>query len=111
MNQKPDRVSKKPLKTLERVFSKAGLGSRTEARRTINSGQIRVNGKIVLNHDHWVDLDRDRVTIGGKPMKAAVKAYILLYKPKGYLTTYKDPQGRPTVYDLISGAGTWLSPV
>jgi 23S rRNA pseudouridine2605 synthase len=37
--------------------------------------------------------------------------YLLLYKPKGYITTYKDPEGRPTVYDLIPNAGTFLSPV
>jgi len=70
-----------------------------------------VNGKIVLNPDQWVDLDRDRIIVHGKPLRAAVKTYILLYKPKGYLTTYKDPEGRPTVYDLISTVGTWLSPV
>jgi pseudouridine synthase len=70
-----------------------------------------VNGKIVLNPDHWVDLDKDRITIDGKPLRPAIKTYILLYKPKGYLTTYKDPEGRPTVYDLIAGVGMWLSPV
>jgi 23S rRNA pseudouridine2605 synthase len=111
MKKNPSSASGRHLKTLERVFSKAGCGSRTEARRRINSGEIRVNGKIVLNPDYWVDLDRDRITIGGKPLRAALKTYILLYKPKGYLTTYKDPQGRPTVYDLIAGVGTWLSPV
>jgi len=70
-----------------------------------------VNGEIVRNPDHWVDLARDRVTLDGKPLRSAEKAYILLYKPKGYLTTYRDPEGRPTVYDLVTGAGTWLSPV
>ena len=102
---------KRPLKTLERVISKAGLGSRTDARSWIASGRIFVNGKRVQNADHWVDLDRDRISIDGKPLRAAAKTYILLYKPKGYLTTWKDPQGRPTVYDLIGDAGTWLSPV
>lgn len=70
-----------------------------------------MNGKTVRNPDHWVDLDRDRVTLDGKPLRAASKAYVLLYKPKGYLTTYRDPGGRPTVYDLIAGAGVWLFPV
>src|SRR6185436_15838645 len=111
MSKKSAGASNRPLKTLERVFSKAGCGSRTEARRCINLGQIRVNGKIVLNPDHWVDLDRDRITIGGKPLRAAVKTYILLYKPKGYLTTYKDPEGRKTVYDLIKDVDAWVSPV
>ena len=98
------------IKTLERVVSKNGLGSRTDARSWIGAGKVRVNGKIIQNPDHWVDLDRDRITFEGKPLKAAEKSYILLYKPKGYLTTYRDPEGRPTVYDLTSDVGTWLSP-
>src|SRR5271157_4660386 len=103
--------SKRPLKTLERVISKAGLGSRTDARSWISAGKILVNGKLVQNPDHWVDLEKDRITFEGKPLHAAAKVYILLYKPKGYLTTWRDPEGRPTVYDLIGDAGTWLSPV
>ncbi len=99
------------LKTLERVFSKAGLGSRTEARSWIGAGRVRVNGKIVQTPDHWVDLDNDRVTLDGKPIRDAAKRYLLLYKPKGFLTTYRDPAGRPTVYDLLEGIDTFLSPV
>lgn len=87
------------------------MGSRTDARSWIGAGRVRVNGRIVENPDHWVDLANDRVSLDGKPLKAAESTYILLYKPKGYLTTWRDPEGRPTVYDLASGAGTWLSPV
>jgi 23S rRNA pseudouridine2605 synthase len=87
------------------------MGSRTDARSWIGAGRVRVNGRVVENPDHWVDLEKDRVTLDGKPLKAAESTYILLYKPKGYLTTWRDPEGRPTVYDLASGAGTWLSPV
>lgn len=101
----------RPLKTLERVLSKAGLGSRTEARKWIGTGRVRVNGKLVQTPDHWVDLERDAVTLDDKPIRARQKIYLLLYKPTGYLTTYKDPQGRPTVYDLIRDAGEWVVPV
>jgi 23S rRNA pseudouridine2605 synthase len=93
------------------VFSKTGTGSRTDARNWIGAGRVGVNGKIVRNPDHWVDVARDRITFDGRPLRAAVKTYILLYKPKGYLTTWRDPQGRPTIYDLTPSAGTWLSPV
>jgi len=93
------------------VLSKAGLGSRTEARKWIGSGRVRVNGKLVQTPDHWVDLERDAVSLDDKPIRARKKIYVLLYKPTGYLTTYKDPQGRPTVYDLIRDAGEWLVPV
>lgn len=99
------------LKTLDRVISKAGLGSRTEARKWIGTGRVRVNGRLIQTPDHWVNLERDRVTLDGKPVHGGEKVYILLYKPKGYLTTYKDPQGRPTVYDLISDVGQFVVPV
>jgi len=99
------------LKTLERVFSKTGLGSRTDARSWIGAGRVRVNGKVVQDPDRWVDLARDHVTLDGAPLRPLARTYVLLYKPKGYLTTWRDPQGRPTVYDLVGDAGTWLSPV
>ena len=105
------RTGKRPLKTLERVLSKAGLGSRTEARKWIGANRVKVNGKIIGTPDHWVDLERDTVTLDGKPVRASKRIYLLLYKPKGYITTYKDPEGRPTVYDLIQDAGQWVVPV
>lgn len=98
-------------KTLERVISKAGLGSRTEARSWIGERRVRVNGKVIENPDHWVNFERDRVTFDGKPLVSAKKQYLLLYKPKGYLTTYTDPEGRATVYDLLTDVEGFLSPV
>jgi pseudouridine synthase len=105
------KIGKRPLKTLERVLSKAGLGSRTEARKWIGAKRVKVNGKLIQTPDHWVDLERDTVTLDGKPVRASKRIYLLLYKPKGYITTYKDPQGRPTVYDLIQDSGQWVVPV
>ena len=102
---------KRPLKTLERVLSKAGLGSRTEARKWIAAGRVKVNGKLIQTPDHWVDLGRDKVTLDDLPVQARKKIYLLLYKPTGYITTFKDPEGRPTVYDLIQGTGRWVVPV
>src|SRR4051812_20625351 len=91
----------RPIKTLERVISKAGLGSRTEARSWIGAGRVAVNGRVIQSPDKWVDLERDQVTLDGKPVRALAKMYLLLHKPVGYLTTYKDPEKRPTVYDLL----------
>lgn len=104
-------MKKRPLKTLDRVLSKAGVGSRVEAARWVRAGRVRVNGRPVRDPDHWVDMERDRVRLDGKPLQARQRIYLLLYKPAGYLTTYRDPQGRPTVYDLVADAGTFLSPV
>lgn len=104
-------TEKRPLKTLERVLSKAGIGSRVEARSWIHAGRVRVNGRVVENPDQWVDMERDRVRFDDQPLQQQKRVYLLLYKPKGYLTTYKDPEGRPTVYDLIADVGTFVSPV
>ena len=87
--------TQRTLKTLDRVLSKAGVGSRTEARSWIGSGRVRVNGRLVQTPDHWVDLERDKVTLDGKPVLSQTRLYLLLYKPKGHITTYKDPEGRP----------------
>jgi 23S rRNA pseudouridine2605 synthase len=104
--QKPQRK----LKTLDRVLSKAGLGSRTEARQWIAAGRVAVNGRKILDSEAWVDVDRDQVTFDGRPLRAAKNIYLLLNKPKGYLTTYKDPEGRKTVYDLTTGIKDWIFP-
>jgi pseudouridine synthase len=98
----------RPLKTLERVISKAGLGSRTSARRWISEGQFSVNGRVVRDPDHWVDLERDLVERDGRPVDVAEREYHLLYKPTGYITTHHDPQGRPTVWDLLPDRERYL---
>ncbi len=98
-------------KTLERVISKAGLGSRTQARSWIHAGRVRVNGRVIQNPDLWIDFDRDRILFDGRPLTSKERLYILLYKPTGYITTLRDPEGRPTVYDLIADVETFVSPV
>jgi 23S rRNA pseudouridine2605 synthase len=93
------------------VLSKAGVGSRTQARSWIHAGRVKVNGQVVENPDLWIDFERDKVLLDGKPLRVRERLYILLYKPTGYITTFKDPEGRATVYDLIAGIDTFVSPV
>lgn len=107
----PPATGDRPLKTLERVLSKAGLASRTDARGWIAAGRVQVNGQTVKDPDRWLDVERDRVALDGKPLKKRKPAYVLLYKPKGYLTTHRDPAGRPTIYDLLPEDSAWLVPV
>ena len=97
----PGRKNASRKKTLDRVISQAGAGSRKEARQWIGAGRVAVDGKKIQTPDAWVDPQHQRVTLDGKPLRASAKTYLLLYKPKGYVTTYKDPDGRPTVYDLL----------
>ena len=101
----------RPLKTLERVLSKAGVGSRTEARKWVGEGRVTVNGRVEGDPNRWVDLERDRIEFDGKPLQHAASVYLLLHKPTGYLTTYRDPEGRPTIYDLLPDRDRYLFPV
>jgi pseudouridine synthase len=108
-----DVEKKIPLKTLDRILSKAGLGSRTDARFWIKVGRVKVNDKVIKDPGHWINLDSDRVVFDGKPVQIdeTARIYIVLNKPKGFLTAYKDPEGRPTVYQLLTGIKEFLVPV
>jgi pseudouridine synthase len=98
-------------KTLDRVLSKAGAGSRTEARRWVRERRVQVNGRVVTDPETWLDPKKDRVSLDGTVLRAAGKIFLLLHKPKGYLTTYRDPQGRKTVYDLLPRRDAYVFPV
>jgi 23S rRNA pseudouridine2605 synthase len=116
LRPKPPRKKSAPsqpprLKTLDRMLSKAGIASRTETREWIARGRLKVNGKTVRDPEAWVDPERDKILFDGKPLRPPKKIHLVLYKPKGYITSYKDPQGRPTVYDLLAGFPHYVSPV
>jgi 23S rRNA pseudouridine2605 synthase len=98
-------------KSLDRVLSKAGLGSRTDARGWIAAGRVAVNGQVARDPECRVDTGRDRVWLDGKPLVARDRVYLVLHKPTGYVTTSRDPEGRPTVYDLVKDVKTFVSPV
>jgi 23S rRNA pseudouridine2605 synthase len=101
----------RPLKTLERVLSKAGIGSRSETRRWVGEGRVKVNGRVEGDPNRWIDLERDTVTFDDKPLETRERVYLLLFKPVGYLTTYRDPEGRKTIYDLLPEQRDYLFPV
>ena len=103
--------AKPRLKTLDRMLSKAGIASRTETREWIARGRLKVNGKTVRDPDTWVDPGKDKILFDGKPLRPPRKIHLVLYKPKGYITSYKDPDGRPTVYDLLAGFPHYVTPV
>jgi 23S rRNA pseudouridine2605 synthase len=101
----------RPIKTLERVLSKAGIGSRTEARKWIGAGRVKVNGRVEGDPNRWIDLERDTVLFDDAPIEKSELVYLLLHKPTGYLTTYRDPEGRKTIYDLLPDRDRYLFPV
>lgn len=101
----------RPLKTLDRVLSKAGLGSRSEAREWVAQRRVRVNGRLADDVEMWIDLELDRVTFDDEPLQQRKPVYLLLHKPAGYLTTYRHPSGRATVFDLLPENAGYLFPV
>jgi 23S rRNA pseudouridine2605 synthase len=86
---------------LQKFLSRAGVASRREAERMIVAGRVRVNGSAATELGTRVDPDADRVELDGRVVGVAPTRWILLNKPRGVLTTRKDPGGRPTVYGLL----------
>lgn len=93
---------------LERALSKLGLASRAEARRLIADGRVSVDGRIVREPLAPVVPERATIAIDGGERPAAAFRCLLLHKPRGTVTTRRDPQGRPTVFDLLGAAGEGL---
>lgn len=87
---------------LARFLAHAGIASRRHAEELIAAGRVRVNGNVITAQGTRIDPRNDRVTVDGKAIQAVQKhVYLLLHKPPGYVTTARDPQGRPTVLDLL----------
>lgn len=87
---------------LARFLAHAGIASRRHAESLIAEGRVQVNGVPVTTQGTRIDPQRDRVSVDGRPVQpAAQQVYVLLHKPAGYVTTAHDPQGRPTVLDLL----------
>ncbi|NVK26557.1 MAG: rRNA pseudouridine synthase [Flavobacteriia bacterium] len=88
---------------LNRFLSVAGISSRREADNLIQAGLVSINGKVVTELGTKVK-SSDEVRYNGELIRAEAKQYLLLNKPKGFLTTMDDPRARKTVMDLIGGA-------
>jgi pseudouridine synthase len=100
------------LNRLSKVLADAGLASRRGSERLILAGRVSVNGEIATSPGVKVDTRLDRIVVDGHPLPPpAPRRYILLHKPKGYLTSRSDPRGRATVMDLVRAEGVRLFPV
>ena len=91
---------------LQKILSTAGLASRRTAETLISEGRVTVNGKAVTELGSKADPDTDDIRVDARRVKSpARRRYILLYKPRGYITTRSDPERRPTVIDLLTTGG------
>lgn len=99
------------MERLQKIISQAGIASRREAEKMILAGQVSVNRKTVTELGIKVDVQKDRIAVNGKPVKMQEHVYVLLYKPKGVITSLKDERGRKTVVDFLRGLPTRVYPV
>ena len=96
---------------LQKILSAAGVCSRREAEAYLLAGRVTVNGSVAVLGQK-ADADRDEIALDGQPVASSVpKLYLMLNKPKGYVTTLSDERGRPTVADLAAGCGARVYPV
>jgi 23S rRNA pseudouridine2605 synthase len=99
---------------LNKLIAQAGIASRRGAEELIRNGEVTVNGEIITEPGAKADPQADHIKVRGKLINAKIErrenVYILLNKPKGYLSSAADPEGRPLVTDLVKGFGK-LHPV
>ncbi len=96
---------------LQKILAAAGIDSRRACEQIILDGRVQVNGKTVTELGTRADPRRDEITVDLIPIQREAPVYILMNKPKGYVTTVKDDQGRPTVMALLKGVPGRLYPV
>jgi pseudouridine synthase len=97
---------------LSKILAQAGLASRRGAEALLEAGRVTVNGTVRLEPGAQADPATDVITLDGRPVGAReAHAYLLLHKPRGYVTSLHDPEGRPVVTDLLPRRSPRLFPV
>jgi 23S rRNA pseudouridine2605 synthase len=101
-----------PVERLQKIIAAAGVASRRKAEELISAGRVAVNGQTVTELGTKADAERDHIRVNGKLLRGPERhIYLLLNKPKGFVTTVSDPERRPTVMSLLSGVKGRVYPV
>lgn len=96
---------------LQKVLAGAGIASRRRAEEIVAAGRVRVNGAVVTEMGVKVDPRRDRIEVDGRVVAAEKPVTVVLNKPRGVVSTVRDPEGRPTVAELVRDVGARLFPI
>jgi len=100
------------MQRLQKIIAAAGIASRRKAEELITAGRVQVNGHVVTELGTKADPASDHIRVNGKLLQGAQRhVYLLLNKPKGFVTTVSDPEKRPTVMDLVKGVKGRVYPV
>jgi 23S rRNA pseudouridine2605 synthase len=101
-----------PAERLQKIISAAGIASRRKAEELITGGLVSVNGQTITELGSKADPESDHIRVNGKLLHGPERhVYLLMNKPKGYVTTLRDPERRPTVMDLLRGVKARVYPV
>src|SRR5260370_32400626 len=97
---------------LQKMMAVSGVESRRKAEEIIAAGRVTLNGKVVVEKGMKADPERDVICVDGVPLKKRERLlYFMVHKPKGYVTTVSDPEGRPTVMELMKKCPERVYPV
>ena len=100
------------MERLQKILSQAGVASRRASEQLMRDGRVSVNGVTVRELGTKADAAHDDIRVDGRRIKVVERhRYILLNKPRGYVTTRSDPQRRPTVIDLVASVREYVYPV
>ncbi len=100
------------MERLQKILSQAGIASRRASEQLMLDGRVTVNGETIRELGTKADAASDDIRVDGSRIKVAQRhVYVLLNKPRGYVTTRSDPQKRPTVIDLVKGVREYIYPV
>lgn len=99
------------MERLQKIIASAGVCSRRAAEELIAKGRVRVNGRVVTELGAKADPRKDKIEVDNKRIDAQDLLYLVLHKPRGFVSTLSDPEGRPTVADLIRDVPERLHPV
>jgi 23S rRNA pseudouridine2605 synthase len=100
------------MERLQKILSQAGIASRRASEQLMLVGRVTVNGRTIRELGTKADASTDDIRVDGRRIKIAeTHRYILLNKPRGYVTTRSDPQKRPTVIDLLGAVREYVYPV
>jgi len=100
------------VERLQKIISRAGIASRRHAEQLIESGQVRVNGRVVSELGEKADAERDRIEVAGRVVPAAAKrASYILHKPPRFVATLSDPEGRASLRELLRAVPERVYPV
>jgi len=96
---------------LQKIIARSGVSSRRAAEELVTAGRVRVNGRVVTELGAKADPRRDKIEVDGKRLTAESPMYLVLHKPRNVVSTLHDPEGRPTVGELVRNAGARVYPV